>query len=354
MAQTYTIQRGDSLSKIAKQFGVTVDALVAANHIANPNLIQPGQVLTIPGVAATPPLPPTPPAPPAPPPSTPKVSLADFVKGPPFPRFNLKDPCAQDPNNLIVNGSMGPGYHDTPYGTVVDGWQVFIMSGDAPNFRHVDNEQIDPFGSQQIYTDKTFDAGVYQTVKNLTPGTFYLIRLGYSLAAKSYDGPNVRVQTIGRKIGVDPYGGTDPKSPNVFWGPDYFDGKAALNIPAMTMIFPALTDQATIFLRAMATDGSGGENRVWLDAVCMEPRPDIPPIDVPKTFAPPPPAPPVTAPQPPAQPTGSVTTYTVQPGDTLFGIARKLGVAVADLTAANNIANPSLIKPGQVLQIPKK
>jgi hypothetical protein len=82
------------------------------------------------------------------------------------------------------------------------------------------------------------------------------------------------VDSIGRKVGVDPFGGTDPKSPNVIWGPDYFNGQAALNIPEMTMIFAARSPNATIFLRAMARDGSSGENRVWLDAVCMQSLPD--------------------------------------------------------------------------------
>ncbi|HEX7593022.1 MAG TPA: LysM domain-containing protein, partial [Anaerolineae bacterium] len=59
-----------------------------------------------------------------------------------------------------------------------------------------------------------------------------------------------------------------------------------------------------------------------------------------------PPTPPAQPTQPPAQ---SATSYTVQSGDTLYGIARKFGVTVA----ANNIANPKLIKPGQVLTIPQ-
>jgi LysM repeat protein len=46
--QEYTVQAGDSLGAIAAQFGVTVDAIVAANNIANPDLIQPGDTLTIP------------------------------------------------------------------------------------------------------------------------------------------------------------------------------------------------------------------------------------------------------------------------------------------------------------------
>lgn len=45
----YTVQRGDTLGRIAKEHGVSVNDLVQANNISNPNLIYPGQVLTIPG-----------------------------------------------------------------------------------------------------------------------------------------------------------------------------------------------------------------------------------------------------------------------------------------------------------------
>ena len=45
---TYVAQKGDSLSTIAARFGVTVQALMAANGLANPNLVNVGQVLVIP------------------------------------------------------------------------------------------------------------------------------------------------------------------------------------------------------------------------------------------------------------------------------------------------------------------
>ena len=71
--QQYTVQPGDTLSGIAAATGTTVDALVQANNIRNPNLIFPGQVFTIPGAEAPPaaPAPGEAPAPEAPAPEAP-------------------------------------------------------------------------------------------------------------------------------------------------------------------------------------------------------------------------------------------------------------------------------------------
>jgi lysozyme len=46
--QTYVVRPGDTLYAIAVKYGITVDAISAANNISNPNLIQVGQVLKIP------------------------------------------------------------------------------------------------------------------------------------------------------------------------------------------------------------------------------------------------------------------------------------------------------------------
>lgn len=44
----YIVQKGDTLWKIAKKYKTTVDAIVKANNIKNPDLIMPGQQLIIP------------------------------------------------------------------------------------------------------------------------------------------------------------------------------------------------------------------------------------------------------------------------------------------------------------------
>lgn len=47
--KTYTVVKGDTLSKIAQKYGTTVDTLAQLNGIKDPNLIVVGQVLKLPG-----------------------------------------------------------------------------------------------------------------------------------------------------------------------------------------------------------------------------------------------------------------------------------------------------------------
>jgi peptidoglycan endopeptidase LytE len=49
----YTVRAGDTLSSIAARYGTTVTAIATANQLSDPNLIFPGQRLTIPGGGAT-------------------------------------------------------------------------------------------------------------------------------------------------------------------------------------------------------------------------------------------------------------------------------------------------------------
>ena len=50
--QTYSVKSGDSLTKIASEFGVSIKALRSANHLTTDKIVV-GQKLTIPGKAAT-------------------------------------------------------------------------------------------------------------------------------------------------------------------------------------------------------------------------------------------------------------------------------------------------------------
>ncbi len=89
---TYTVARGDSLGRIAARFGTTFTAIAAANNLANPNLIYPGQVLKIPAGGTTPPpvtTPPTSGGGTTPPPNT--APITGFELGGHAITFNYSD-----------------------------------------------------------------------------------------------------------------------------------------------------------------------------------------------------------------------------------------------------------------------
>jgi LysM repeat protein len=52
VASSYVVRPGDTLTAIARQNHTTVSALVAANHLTNPDLIRVGQLLRIPDTSA--------------------------------------------------------------------------------------------------------------------------------------------------------------------------------------------------------------------------------------------------------------------------------------------------------------
>ena len=52
-APTYTVQGGDTLSAIATRFGTTVAEIVELNQLANPDVLEIGQVLQLPESATT-------------------------------------------------------------------------------------------------------------------------------------------------------------------------------------------------------------------------------------------------------------------------------------------------------------
>ncbi len=215
-------------------------------------------------------------------PFSPRVSARQEVSAPALS-------CAQDPTNLTINGSFnGSTYDDPTYGNIAAGWTPFSIGAHVPQFQRVTNEQApgDPFGSQYFDLMLPFDAGIYQTISNtLTPATSYQFKIGYALAAQDPGvGQNRRVNVIGRQIGVDLTGGTDPRSATVVWSQVYYDGIAALNIPALSLTLAAQTSSATVFLRGINTEELGaGLNKVWFDVACaqlLDPQPSASPENV--------------------------------------------------------------------------
>lgn len=100
---TYIVQSGDSLFAIALEYGITVESIVVANQVQNPEFIRPGQVLIIPTESLSQPQPaatqnPVKPGPAATPPPLPQgqvtvngVPLNAFVVLPPAVRQNIRE-----------------------------------------------------------------------------------------------------------------------------------------------------------------------------------------------------------------------------------------------------------------------
>jgi murein DD-endopeptidase MepM/ murein hydrolase activator NlpD len=96
---TAKVQKGDTLSAIAKATGSTVDAIAKANNIANVNLIKPGQLFTIPPktTGETPAVTPT---------ETPTVAPTETPVGKTVVSTYI-DPASGDTYSVYSDGSTG-------------------------------------------------------------------------------------------------------------------------------------------------------------------------------------------------------------------------------------------------------
>ncbi len=94
---TYTVRAGDTLGKIARRFGVSLDAIVRLNDIRNPDRIRAGTTLRIPELTTDAmdaiPLPVEPPPPPGATTTAPPINRSRFVLPPKefFPEIVDKD-----------------------------------------------------------------------------------------------------------------------------------------------------------------------------------------------------------------------------------------------------------------------
>ncbi|MCY3581451.1 MAG: LysM peptidoglycan-binding domain-containing protein [Chloroflexi bacterium] len=84
-----------------------------------------------------------------------------------------------------------------------------------------------------------------------------------------------------------------------------------------------------------------------LNAIASPQSTSLPPT---ATTIPPIQAEPETSPEPSQPP---IVMHTVVPGDTVTRIAQRYNIAVSDLLAANNLANPDLLMVGEVLVLPQ-
>jgi hypothetical protein len=154
--------------------------------------------------------------------------------------------ASENESNLLINPSFEGGYepYDPPIphpdcnfvicqtANMADGWTPWWIKSRPtdvnPEYKPAELWHKDPdrvlSGSraQQYFSfSTTHEAGIYQQVP-VQNGTDYFFSIwGHSWSAHddddAYSGPEDG--WLDQKIGIDPTGGTDPQSLNVFWGP---------------------------------------------------------------------------------------------------------------------------------------
>jgi hypothetical protein len=237
---------------------------------------------------------------------------------------------AQEPENLIVNWSFEDGFYPYPMGGgVANCWVAFVEETIPPEtppiFRLTGYddfpEAIEGIHSQRIWSDGTgFIAGIYQQVPGVTPGVAYKAWVVWAAVQSSGSDEFI----MGRKIGIDPYGGTDSRSPDIVWSQEIwgYDKKqfGLLNVSAV-----AQDETITVFLR-VDNHVTHGQDEVFFDAVFLIVDPDQPtatptptttPIPTPTdTLVLPTPTPVPPTPTSTSPPTNTLTP-TATPTDTL-------------------------------------
>ncbi len=233
------------------------------------------------------------------------------------------------PNNVVKNCNFSSG---------MDGWQSFVESGTVDighspvSWTQGGDCDAVKCPDAHLFSRGSFIAGLYQQVP-ATPGMTYWANvtwLVFNSVANETDG------AFGRRIGIDPTGGTDPRSPAIVWSPDLWRG-----LSAQEKIFRELQVKATaqnstitVFVRVddtwkdrarqqgiLSDAVAGMQDRVWIDDVGMVPIGEapaptatpVPPTDTPAHPSPTP-VPPTPTPKP-AAPTDTpvVPTETLTP-----------------------------------------
>ncbi|HQD20082.1 MAG TPA: LysM peptidoglycan-binding domain-containing protein [Bacillota bacterium] len=309
----YTVQPGDTMFFIAQRFGVSLNALIAANpHITNPALIFPCDVLCVPG------------APPPPqcrvPASCPPGFQGRYTVQPGDTMFLIAQRFGVSLDALIAANPQIPDPN------VIFPCDVLCVPGTQPPPQCRVPASCPP-GFQGRYTVQPGD-------------TMFLIaqRFGVSLDALIAANPQIPDPNVIFPCDVLCVPESQPPCRIPASCPPGFQGRYTVQ-PGDTMFF--IAQRFGVSLNALIAANPHITNPAIIfpcDVLCVPgPMPPPPPCRIPASCPP-----------------GFQGRYTVQPGDTMFFIAQRFGVSLDALIAANpHITNPNLIFPCDVLCVPE-
>jgi peptidoglycan endopeptidase LytF len=333
----YIVRPGDTMFSIARQFGVSLDALIAANpQIPDPSQLRPGQIVCIPQ------------QPVVCPPDTfrytvqPGDSMFSIAQrfGIPLAQLIAANPQIPDPSRIVPGQIVCVPNFPCPANTfsytvrqgdtmfsIAQQFGVSLQALIAANPQVQNPNQLYP--GQNICVPRTTPPP-----QQCPPGTFaYTVQPGDSMFL------------IAQRFGVslEALIAANPQIPNpnlIFPGQIVCVPRTGDGCPLGTFAYTVQPGDS-MFLIAQRFG-------VSLNAL-IQANPQIPNPNLifPGQIV----CVPITS-KTPRCPAGTFA-YTVQSGDTMFNIARRFGVSLDDLIRANpQIPNPNLIKPGQIVCVP--
>ena len=163
----------------------------------------------------------------------------------------------------LLNPGFEAPYRGSGNTLVADRWTAFRVSAD-PQFLQSTFEKMDGSTSQQIQSNGFgYDAGVYQQVTDCAAGARYRFA---GWLCTSYDHAFSRIRhcpdgMMVKRIGVDPKGGADPKSPDVIWS---WEEPLDRRWRRLMVDFVARSSSVTVYAR-VANSGNVGYDLAWLD-----------------------------------------------------------------------------------------
>lgn len=213
--------------------------------------------------------------------------------------------------NLTQNWGFEDGFKPNGVGL---GWNSFVLNGNVtfantieyywPGAEHTEGET-----SQLIISKTAFSAGVYQQIGGVTPDVPYAAKAAMLTFFES-PAPPTNHGTMQKLVGIDPYGGTNPNSPNIVWSPvDDHDEGPWVDVRVAAV---ARASTITLFVRVnclQPVSHPSLDNQLFIDAVMLAQAPTVsassPPVSDSPTFS-------VTWDNGQAAPGGYIVKYDVQ------------------------------------------
>ena len=224
------------------------------------------------------------------------------------------------------------------------------------NFAEFPNRVHNGFKAQKYFSyGRMHEGGLYQQAVGIQPGV--TLRFSIYMQAWQCFNPSACGENGSRsdqpaemhlRVGIDPYGGTDPFGANVIWSPEKpaFDHWVQFSVEAQ-----AKGSAVTVFTHSRAEwDWARNNNDVYLDdasLIVVEEEPTLLGTLQPTGS----PVPTIT-PAPTLTPRADgAIVHVVGPSDTLYGISLQYGVSYDSLIQLNNLSRTSILTIGQIIMV---